>query len=173
VRYKFGFVVPLLFTFLLGAASSTGASTVESIGIKHVTVTAAKKGHPAAVCFTLTNKSGSTIWVTSVSSPLSPTDMIDYDANMMVSSSHMVATPSVKVRVGHSIVFSLRGQGAMLGSISKTLRVGTLIPLSLGWHSKTQPLPSHFTFSALVVKARKKIYFGRSSDGSMPGMNMG
>ena len=166
-------MAPLLLALCLGPVPSAGASTGHSIVIKRATVTAAKKGRPSAVRFTLTNDLRSTIWITSVSSPLSSSDMIDFDPNMKVKASHMVAAAYVKVRVGHTVTFSFEGQGAMLGSLSKTLRAGTVIPLTLAWHSKARPNTVYRVFSALVVKTREKIYFGGASNGSMPGMNMG
>ena len=162
-----------MLVILMGPVTAVGASTGESIAVKHATVTLAKKGHPSAVSFTLTNEAGSTIWITEVSSPLSTSGMIDYDPDMTVKASHMIAVSSIKVRVGHTVTFSLQGQGAMLGSISKTLKAGTRIRIVLGWHSKTSSSTTQFTFRALVVKAPQKIYFGGSSNGSMPGMNMG
>jgi copper(I)-binding protein len=145
----------------------------QKYGVKHVTVTTAKKGQPSAVTFTLSNQGGPTMWVTAVSSPVSQTAMMDYDANMALPASHMVATRSVKVRAGESVVFSYQGQGAMLGSVTKTLKAGSHIKISFAWHSSAYPITRYQTLEALVVKAKHKIYFGRSSNGSMPGMNMG
>jgi copper(I)-binding protein len=145
----------------------------QKFGVRHPTVTTAKKGQPSAVTFTLTNKGGPTMWVTAVSSPLSRSAMMDYDANMMLPASHMVVTRSVKVRPGESVVFSYQGQGAMLGSVTKTLKAGSLVKISFAWHSSAYPITRNQTLEALVVKAKHKIYFGRSSSGSMPGMNMG
>lgn len=144
-----------------------------SIVIEHATVTTAKKDRASAVRFTLTNDLRSTIWITSVSSPLAASDMIDFDPNMKVKTSHMVAAAYVKVGVGDTITFSFEGQGAMLGSLSRALRAGNTIPLTLGWHSKAHPSTVYRVFSALVVKPSQKIYFGGASNGSMPGMNMG
>jgi len=153
--------------------SSAGASSNHSIVIKRATVTAAKKGRASAVRFTLTNELESTIWITSVSSPLAASDMIDFDPNMKVKTSHMVAAAYVKVRVGHTVIFSFEGQGAMLGTLSRALQAGNVIPLTLGWHSKQHPRTVYRVFSALVVKPSEKIYIGGSSNGSMPGMTMG
>lgn len=163
----------MAFVVLLAAALPVGATMYQKFGVKHVTVTTAKKGGPSAITFTLTNLKGPAMWVTSVSSPLSNTAMMDYDANMHLPASHMVATISVKVRPGQTVVFSYQGQGAMLGSVSKTLQVGSHVTISFAWHSSSYPITQHETLKALVVKAKPKIYFGGSSGGSMPGMNMG
>jgi copper(I)-binding protein len=173
VRTKLGVAVSVVLVALLSAPFLAGATTIQKFGVKHVTVTTAKKGSPSAITFTLTNFKGPAMWVTSVSSPLSNSAMMDYDANMTLPTSHMVATHSVKVRSGQAVVFSYEGQGAMLGSVSKALKVGGHITISFAWHSSAYPLPHHQNLTALVVKAKPKIYFGRSSNGSMPGMNMG
>lgn len=173
MRVKLRVVLALLLAIVVGPLAAVGASTGESIAVKHATVTLAKKGHPSAVSFTLTNQAGSTIWITEVSSPLSTMGMIDYDPDMTVKASHMISVSSIKVRAGHTVTFSLQGRGAMLGAISKNLKTGTRIRIVLGWHSKASPATTQFTFRALVVKAPQKIYFGGSSSGSMPGMNMG
>jgi copper(I)-binding protein len=166
-------VIVLLFALFAGSAVNAGAATKESIVIKAATITAAKKGRPCAISFTLSNEAGSTISITEVSSPFSNMYMMDKDANMTLKSSRMVAVASIKVKVGHSVTFSLHGLGAMLGSILKTFKVGTSVPLEVGWHSKSHPLTTLIPFSALVVKAPPKLYFGGSSNGSMPGMDMG
>jgi copper(I)-binding protein len=98
--------------------------------------------------------------------------MLDYDSNMTKSGSHMVAASSIKVKSGHSLTLGLKGEGAMLGSLSKALKVGSEVPLTLGWHSKSKPITTLQGFNARVVKGPKKIYFGGSPNGSMPGMDM-
>ncbi len=173
VRNGLRLVAPLLLALGLGPAASAGAATSHSIVIQHATVTTAKKGRASAVRFTLTNDLRSTIWITSVSSPLASSDMIDFDPNMKVKTSHMVAAAYVEVRVGHTVTFSFEGQGAMLGSLHHALSAGATIPLTLGWHSTAHPSTVYRVFSALVVKPSQKIYFGGASNGSMPGMNMG
>jgi copper(I)-binding protein len=173
VRTKLGVGISVVLVLLLTAPFSVGATMHQKFGVKHVTVTTAKKGSPSAITFTLTNFKGPPMWVTSVSSPLSNSAMMDYDANMTLPSSHMVATHAVKVRSGASVVFSYEGQGAMLGSVSKALKAGGHITISFAWHSSAYPVTQNETLEALVVKAKHKIYFGRSSSGSMPGMNMG
>ena len=173
MRTKLFVAVSLLFAFVFGQTSWAGATASQAFAFKHVTVSAARRGKPSAVSFILTNKRGPAMWVTAVTSPLSNSAMMDYDANMTLSSSHMVATPSVEVRSGKSVVFSYEGQGAMLGSVSKTLKVGSLVKITVAWHSSAYPITQYQTVQALVVKAKPKIYFGGSSDGSMPGMNMG
>jgi hypothetical protein len=99
--------------------------------------------------------------------------MMDYDVDMLNRSSDMVAISSIKLKAGHFITLSLKGEGAMLGSLSRALKAGTEIPLVLGWHSKSRPITARLTFLARVVKGPKKLYFGGSANGSMPGMNMG
>jgi copper(I)-binding protein len=173
VRTKLGIGVSVVLVVLLYASFSAGATMNQKFAVKNVTVTTAKKGSPSAITFTLQNIKGPTAWVTSVSSPLSNTAMMDYDANMTLPASHMIATHSVKVRSGKSVVFSYEGQGAMLGSVSRTLKAGAHITISFEWHSSAYPETQNKTLEALVVKAKHKIYFGRSSSGSMPGMNMG
>jgi copper(I)-binding protein len=173
VRTKLGVAVSVVLVLLLTAPFTAGATMYQKFGVKHVTVTTAKKGSPSAITFTLTNFKGPTMYVTSVSSPLSNSAMMDYDANMLLPTSHMVATPSVKVHSGQSVKFSYEGQGAMLGSVSKRLTVGSHIMISFNWHSSAYPGNQNQTLTALVVKAKPTIYFGRSNTGSMPGMNMG
>jgi copper(I)-binding protein len=173
VRSKLPVAVVVTLALLAGCVVNAAAATKESIVIKGATVTSAKKGRPCAISFTLTNEAGSTIWITEVSSPFSNTYMMDKDANMTLKSSRMLAVASIKVKVGHSVTFSLHGQGAMLGSILKTFKAGTTVPLEVGWHSKSRPLTTLLPFTARVVKAPTKLYFGESSNGSMPGMDMG
>ena len=155
---------------VLGATGVSGASNASKVVVTHATVTTAKKGYPSAIFFELSNNTSAKIWLTFVSSPLSPSDMIDYDKNMTVKSSKMIAESSIKVLAGHSLTLSFRGQGAMLGSISQNFKAGSTVPLTLGWHSKAHPLTTLVTFSALVVKPAKKIYFGTMSAVSMLGM---
>ena len=163
----------LLVGLLVTNVASAGASAKPSLVIKGATVTSAKKGHATAVSLTLTNETSTTVWITSVTSSFSPTYMMDYDANMLKRSSDMVAVSSIKVKEGRSVTLSLHGEGAMLGSLSRALKVGSEIPLVLGWHSKSRPITAHLNFLARVVKGPKKLYFGGSANGSMPGMNMG
>lgn len=145
----------------------------QEFAFKRVTVTVAKKGRPSAVAFTLTNEKGPTMWVTSVTSGVSSSAMMDYDANMKLPSSHMIATTSVKVRPGQTVVFSYVGQGAMLGPVAKSLKAGTFVTITVAWHSSAYPITHYQKVQALVVKTKHKIYFGGSSNGSMPGMDMG
>jgi copper(I)-binding protein len=166
-------VLTLMLMIALGATGSSGASNAAKVVISHATVTTAKKGRSSAISFELSNTTKAEIWLTFVSSPLSPSDMIDYDKNMTVKSSHMIVEPFITVLAGHSVTLSFRGQGAMLGSISKNFKVRTMIPLTLGWHSKAHPLTTLVAFSALVVKPARKIYFGSMSNGSTSGMSMG
>lgn len=172
MRNKLSLALTLTLIVALGATGVSAASNVAKVVVTHATVTTAKKGHSSAISFELSNNTAAKIWLTFVSSPLSPSDMIDYDKNMTAKSSHMIAEPSIKVLAGHTLTLSFRGQGAMLGSISQNFKVGSTVPLTLGWHSTAHPLTTLVTFSALVVKPAKKIYFG-SSNGSMAGMQMG
>jgi copper(I)-binding protein len=158
---------------VVGNVATAGASTKTPLLVKGATVTSAKKGHATAVSLTLTNETSATVWITSVTSSLSSSYMMDYDANMMNRSSDMVAVSSIKVKGGHSVTLSLQGEGAMLGSLSRALKVGTEIPLVLGWHSKSRPITVHLDFVARVVKGPKRLYFDGAANGSMPGMNMG
>jgi copper(I)-binding protein len=144
----------------------SGASAVSPFTIKDATVTAANKGGPSAISFTLTDTSNVTIWITSVTSALAPSDMIDYDANMTLKSSDMIVDTKIKVRAGHSVALGWHGQGAMLDSISKNFRKGMTVPLTVAWHTAANARTQRRTFDAVVVKPSKTIYFG----GSMSGM---
>ncbi len=173
VRNNFSLALTFTLMITLGAAGVSGASNASKVVVTNATVTTAKKGHSSAISFVLSNNTLAKIWLTFVSSPLSPSDMIDYDRNMTVKSSQMIAEPSIKVFAGHSLTLSFRGQGAMLGSITQNFKVGSTVSLTLGWHSSAHPLTTLVTFSAVVVKPAKKIYFGTMSAGSMQGMQMG
>jgi copper(I)-binding protein len=170
VQNKLSLALAVTLMMALGATGVSGASNASKVVVTHATVTTAKKGHSSAISFELSNNTSAKIWLTFVSSPLSPWEMIDYDKNMTVKSSQMIAESSIKVLAGHALTLSFRGQGAMLGSISQNFKAGSTVPLTLGWHSKAHPLTTLVTFSALVVKPAKKIYFGTMSAGSMKGM---
>jgi copper(I)-binding protein len=170
VQNKLSLALAVTLMMALGATGVSGASNASKVMVTHATLTTAKKGHSSAISFELSNNTSAKIWLTFVSSPLSPWEMIDYDKNMTVKSSQMIAESSIKVLAGHSLTLSFRGQGAMLGSISQNFKAGSTVPLTLGWHSKAHPLTTLVTFSALVVKPAKKIYFGTMSAGSMKGM---
>lgn len=167
IKVHLGAVLIVLTTFMASGAS--GATGVNSIVIKDATLTTADKGGPSAISLKLTNTSDVTIWITSVSSPLAPSDMIDYDANMTVKSSDMIVDSKIKVRAGHTVALGWHGQGAMLGSISKNFRKGMKVPLTITWRTTSISRTRHLTFEAVVVKPSKTIYFG----GSMSGMSMG
>jgi len=158
---------------MLAGTASAAAASKPTIHVTNATVTSARKGHSSAISLQLTNNTGSTIWITSVTSPLSPMDMIDYDANMTEANSHMVGVAYIKVRSGRSISLSLRGEGAMLGALTTAFKVGSTVPLVLAWHTKASSDPRHLDVTALVIKGPKRLYFGGSANGSMPGMNMG
>jgi copper(I)-binding protein len=163
----------LVVGLLVSLVASAGAAAKPSLVIKGATVTSAKKGHATAVSMIVTNETSATVWITSVTSSLSSMYMMDYDVDMLNRSSDMVAISSIKLKAGHFITLSLKGEGAMLGSLSRALKVGAEIPLVLGWHSRSRPITMRLDFLARVVKGPKKLYFGGSANGSMPGMNMG
>jgi len=162
VRTKVHFGVALLVAAIILTSAVSGATNVSPISIKDATVTAANKGGPSAISFKLTNTSSSTIWITSVSSPLAPSDMIDYDANMTLKSSDMIVDAKIKVRAGHSVSLGWRGQGAMLALITKNFRKGMTVPLTIAWRTVSNSDTQHRTFEAVVVKPSKTIYFGGS-----------
>jgi copper(I)-binding protein len=161
--------VALIVMTLLMASVASGASSARAILIKDATLTAAHKGGPSAISLKLTNASDETIWITSLSSPLAPSDMIDYDANMTLKSSDMIVDSKIKVRAGHTVTLGWYGQGAMLGSISKDFQKGMKVSLTMTWHTVSSSRTRRLTFEAVVVKPSKTIYFG----GSMSGMDMG
>jgi copper(I)-binding protein len=169
VRIKVHLGVGLIVMATLMASAVSGATGVSSIVIKDATLTAAHKGAPSAISLKLTNTSDVTIWITSVSSPLSPSDMIDYDTNMTVKSSDMLVDSKIKVRAGHTISLGWHGQGAMLGSVAKSFRKGMKVPLTIAWHTTSNSVSQHLSFEAVVVKPSTTIYFGSS----MSGMDMG
>jgi copper(I)-binding protein len=167
IKVHLGAVLVILSTFM--ASPVSGATAVSPIVIKDATLTAANKGALSAISLKLTNTSDKTIWITSVSSPLAPSDMIDYDTNMTAKSSDMLVDSKIKVRAGHTITLGWYGQGAMLSSISKKFRKGMKVPLIIAWHTTSKSFTHHLTFEAVVVKPSKTIYFGSS----MAGMDMG
>jgi copper(I)-binding protein len=169
VRIKVHFGAVLIVLSVIMASAVSGATGVSVIVIKDATLTAANKGEPSAISLKLTNTSDKTIWITSVSSPLAPSDMIDYDTNMTLKSSDMLVDSKIKVRAEHTVALGWQGQGAMLGSISKKFRKGMKVPLTITWHATSDSLTRHVTFEAVVVKPSKTIYFGSS----MSGMDMG
>src|ERR1700689_3665423 len=95
--------VALMVVTLLMASGASGAVGDGAILIKDATLTAAHKGGPSAISLKLTNTSDVTIWITSLSSPLAPSDMIDYDANMTLKSSDMIVDSKIKGRAGPSV----------------------------------------------------------------------
>jgi copper(I)-binding protein len=169
VRIKVQIGVALVVGTILMASPANGTSNASPIVIKDATLTVANKGGPSAISLKLTNTSDVTLLITSLSSPLSPSDMIDYDANMTLKSSDMIVDSKIKVRAGHTVTLGWYGQGAMLGSISKNFRKGMKVPLTITWHTTSNRFTRHLTFEAVVVKPAKTIYFG----GSMSGMGMG
>jgi copper(I)-binding protein len=169
VRIKVHVGVMLSALAILTAPALSGASTSSPIVIKDATLTTANKGDPSAISLKLTNTSDVTIWITSVSSPLAPSDMIDYDTNMTSKSSDMLVDSKIKVRAGHTIALGWHGEGAMLGSISEKFRKGMKVPLTIAWHTASNSFTRHVTFEAVVVKPSQTIYFGSS----MSGMDMG
>ncbi|MGD0054840.1 MAG: copper chaperone PCu(A)C [Acidimicrobiales bacterium] len=172
MRIKLGVSLLVVLATLVATGPIVSAAT-RTIQVKDATVTSARRGHASAISLDIINETGSTVWITSVTSPLSPMDMIDYDANLTKANTHMVGVAYLKVRTGRSLRLSLRGEGAMLGAVTAAFKVGSTVPLVLGWHSKSQGATRHLDVTALVVKGPKKLYFGGSPDGSMPGMNMG
>lgn len=169
MRIKVHLGVVLIVVTSLMASGVSGATGVSPIVVKDATLTAAHKGGLSAISLKLTNTSDVTIWITSVTSPLAPSDMIDYDTNMTEKSSDMLVDSKIKVRAGHTLALGWHGQGAMLGSITKSFRKGLKVPLTITWHTTAHSQARHVTFEAVVVKPYTTIYFGSS----MSGMDMG
>jgi copper(I)-binding protein len=142
---------------LVAPLSSASAATHSKLEIANVTVTATSKHGDSAVVMTIVNHTGGPISLMTVTSSLSQMNMIYYDDNMCQGNSMMTWLPNIFIMSNSTQPLGYRNQGAMLGGVTRPLKVGQIIALQVKYSNFSQA--QTLTVNARVVAAPKGLHF--------------
>jgi copper(I)-binding protein len=133
------------------------ASSLKSLKITDVTITAANQSGNSAVVMSITDNSSSPVSLMGVTSSVSRMSMIYYDDNMCQGNNKMTWLANIFISSGHVQKLGYRYQGAMLGNLRTTLRVGEIVPIKIAWSNFAKY--QNVTVMAKVVAPPKGLHF--------------
>ncbi len=142
---------------LLVPVGSAGASASAQVSFSHVTVTAAPAKGTSAVVMSIDNGDGGPISLMLVESPLARMNMIYYDANMCQGNNMMSWLPNILISSHSTQLLGYQNQGAMLGQLTQSLKVGETISLDVKYSNFSTARTVRV--SARVVAPPKGLHF--------------
>jgi copper(I)-binding protein len=134
-----------------------GASNHSQIVFSHVTVTAAPARGSSAVVMSIANDTAGPISLMTITSSWSKMNMIYYDDNMCQGNTLMTWLPGVFISSNATQLLGYRYQGAMLGQLTQSLKVGQYISLNVKYSNFSNARV--ITLRALVVAPPKGLHF--------------
>ncbi len=152
-----GLAVSLLGVALIVPTGGASASSNLPVRFTQVTVTAAAAKGSSAVAMSIANGYEGPISLMLVTSSVSRMNMIYYDSNMCQGTNMMSWLPNILISSHSTQLLGYQNQGAMLGQLTRSLKVGESITLEVKYSNFSAARTVSVT--AKVVAPPKGLHF--------------